>query len=59
MRMLCAMLIVALVAAAGCRTAEKVVQPSNFRDWAPDQAVLPYAEFEGSGVTVHNIRNCQ
>jgi hypothetical protein len=43
----------------GCRTAEKMVKPSHFRDWTPEQAVLPTAEVRGSQVTVHNIRNCQ
>lgn len=33
------------------------VKPSNGRDWSPDLAVLPYAEFEGDLVTVRNIRN--
>ncbi|MBN2582741.1 MAG: DUF4105 domain-containing protein [Planctomycetes bacterium] len=36
----------------------KTLQPSNDRNWSPDQAVLPYAEFHGDQVTVHNIRNC-
>lgn len=36
----------------------KIEQPSNYRDWSPDQAVLPYAEWDGDRVTVHNIRNC-
>ncbi len=36
----------------------KIEQPSNYRDWSPDQAVLAYAEFQGDEVTVHNIRNC-
>lgn len=31
--------------------------PSNQRDWVPNLAVLPYAEFEGDLVRVHNIRN--
>src|SRR5436190_17543717 len=43
----------------GCRSAEKVIAPSNFREWTPEQAVLPYAEFHGNTVAVHNIRNCQ
>jgi uncharacterized protein DUF4105 len=43
----------------GCRTAEKIAAPSNFRDWAPEQAVLPFAEFQGNQVTIHNIRNCR
>jgi hypothetical protein len=44
---------------SGCRSVEKVVAPSNFRDWAPDQAVLPTAEIFGNQVTVRNVRNCQ
>jgi hypothetical protein len=36
-----------------------VVTPSNFRDWEPEQAVLPTAEFQGNQVTVRNVRNCQ
>lgn len=31
-------------------------RPSNDRDWAPEQAVLPYVEFLGDKVLVHNIR---
>ena len=34
-----------------------VVRPSNDRDWATDQVVLPYAEINGNQVSVHNIRN--
>jgi hypothetical protein len=34
------------------------LRPSNDRDWQPDVAVLPYADINGSQVTVHNIRNC-
>src|SRR5262245_42760717 len=32
-------------------------EPSNERDWSPDQAVLPWADI-GERVTVHNIRLC-
>jgi len=32
-------------------------EPSNDGPWSPDQAVLPWAEFHGNQVTVHNIRN--
>ncbi len=35
----------------------KTLVPSNDRDWATDQAVLPTAEFNGRQVTVRNIRN--
>lgn len=33
------------------------VRPSNDRDWALDQAILPYAEINSNQVFVHNIRN--
>lgn len=32
--------------------------PSNDRDWAPDVALLPWAEVSGSSVTLRNIRDC-
>ena len=32
--------------------------PSNNRNWQPDVALLPWAEIQGSRVTIHNIRNC-
>ncbi len=48
-----------LLAASGCHSVEKTVAPTNFRDWRPEQAVLPYAETSGDQVTVHNVRNCQ
>lgn len=35
----------------------KWLQPSNDRDWSPDQAVLPQVEFHGNQITVRNIRN--
>lgn len=49
----------ALAFSGGCRSAEKVLKPSNFRDWTPEQAVLPTAEVHGNQVTIHNVRNCQ
>jgi hypothetical protein len=33
-------------------------QPSNDRDWSPDQTALAWAEIDGSCVTIHNIRFC-
>ena len=33
------------------------LEPSNERDWTPDDALLPRAEIDGERVTVHNIRN--
>lgn len=46
----------------GCRSVQTNdvsdrLLPSNFRDWAPEFATLPYAEFDGDRVVVHNIRN--
>ncbi len=34
-----------------------LIPPSNDRDWQPEVAQLPSAEFEGNRVTIHNIRN--
>jgi hypothetical protein len=44
---------------AGCASVEKRITASNFRDWRPEQAVLPYADVNGNQVTVHNVRNCK
>lgn len=54
-----ALFALALAPALGCRSAEKVIRPSNFRDWTPEQALLPTATRQGDFVTVHNVRNCQ
>jgi hypothetical protein len=43
---------------AGVLLGWKLIPPSNNRDWQPDLAVLPWAEVNGSSVTVHNIRLC-
>jgi hypothetical protein len=32
--------------------------PSNSRAWQPDVAVLPWAQFDGNRISIHNIRNC-
>ena len=37
----------------------KSLEPSNYRDWVPEQAVLATADVQGNLVTVHNIRNCR
>jgi hypothetical protein len=55
-----ALAVCALTAAsAGCHSIEKVVAPSHYRDWEPEQAVLPTALFQGNQVTIRNVRNCQ
>ena len=33
------------------------IAPANDRDWRSEEAVLPFATFDGDLVTVHNIRN--
>lgn len=53
-----AILAATIFLAAGCAPVTKMVSPSNVRNWSPDQAVLPYAEFRGDDVLVHNVRNC-
>lgn len=35
-----------------------LMPPSNSRNWQPDVALLPWADFQGNSVTIHNIRNC-
>jgi hypothetical protein len=47
-------LVVLLLPLAGCAG----LTPSQYRDWSPDQAVLPHAEIEADRAVVHNIRNC-
>lgn len=44
---------------AGCASVEKRLSPSLFRDWVPEQAVLPTVETNGQKLTVHNVRNCK
>ena len=34
-----------------------LTSPSNNRDWAPDQKILPYGVIEGDNVSLFNIRN--
>jgi hypothetical protein len=54
-----ALISVVAVNLAGCAPISKMIAPSNVRDWEPDQAVLPYAEFRNDRVVVHNVRNCR
>jgi hypothetical protein len=54
-----ALILVAALGLTGCRSVGKMIAPSNVRDWEPDQAVLPYAEFQGNKIVVHNVRNCR
>lgn len=35
-----------------------LMPPSNRRNWQADVAVLPWADIQGTRVTIHNIRNC-
>ncbi|HEX6963891.1 MAG TPA: DUF4105 domain-containing protein [Lacipirellula sp.] len=54
-----AILCALTLAAGGCTPLMKMSAPSNIRSWQEDQAVLPYAEFRGNQITVHNVRNCR
>ncbi len=58
---ICIVLLSTLIlsALAGCRSVESRIAPSNHRDWAPDQALLPRAEIDGDQIKVRNIRNCK
>jgi len=47
-------LLLALLALLGWWASQR---PSNDRDWTPNMAVLPYAEFADSLVRVHHVRN--
>jgi len=55
------LMLLLLTTGVGCQSFLKVAAPSNVRNWSPDQAVLPYAEFheDGDTVTVHNVRHCR
>jgi len=54
-----AYLLVLLAACFGCSGITKILAPSNVRNWSADQAVLPYAQFQGNQVAVRNIRYCR
>lgn len=54
-----AVVLVVAALATGCQTAQKMVAPSQHRDWEPLYSVLPTAEFQGSRVNVHNVRYCK
>ena len=53
------LLVALLIQLSGCRGIAKIAAPSNVRNWKPEQAVLPYAQFRGDQVTVHNVRHCR
>jgi hypothetical protein len=59
MRLAALITLCALTLASGCNTLMKMSAPSNIRSWEDDQAVLPYAEFHGNDLLVHNVRNCR
>lgn len=54
-----ALLCVLALPALGCRSVEERLVPSNHRDWAPDQAVLPKADIRGDLVEIENVRYCK
>ncbi|HEX2835601.1 MAG TPA: DUF4105 domain-containing protein [Thermoanaerobaculia bacterium] len=50
-------ILIAGAVAAAVIVGARFIQPSNERDWAVDQAILPYAEIAPPLVTIHGIRN--
>lgn len=54
-----ALVVVLALPLIGCSGITKMVAPSNVRNWTADQAVLPYAEFNGNTVAVRNVRYCR
>jgi hypothetical protein len=48
-----------LLVLTGCASVEKRLAPSHFRDWVPEQALLPTVELSGNQAIVHNVRNCK
>ncbi len=57
-------LLVAFIPNFGCQKLkvsgiQKLISPSNNRDWAPEVATIPFAEISGSQYTLRNIRNCK
>src|SRR5262245_9339106 len=50
-------LLIAVAAFAALLAWWSTIEPSNDRDWKPPVAVLPYATFDGSRITLHNIRD--
>lgn len=56
-KLLRAVLLLIIVVCAGVAILFFSRTPSNDREWSTDQAILPYAVFEGDTVTVHNVRN--
>lgn len=57
-----AIVVCVLLAGLGCKSVPKndvsdILLPSNYREWSPEFAVLPTAEFLGDKVVLHNVRN--
>lgn len=55
LRWIIALVLVSVVLGFAAWMASK--NPSNDRDWVPDQSLLPRAEIDGDKVIVHNVRN--
>jgi hypothetical protein len=49
----------AIVLLSGCASVDKRLAPSHFRDWVPEQALLPTVEYQGQQAVVRNVRNCK
>ena len=51
------LLLVLATAAVVVAAYAVLVRPSNHRDWTPNEAILPAAQFQGSRVQLRNVRN--
>jgi hypothetical protein len=54
-----ALMLMLLASSIGCQTAQKMIAPSQDRDWEPLYSVLPTAEFRGTETTIRNVRYCK
>jgi len=58
-RLACCAVIAAMLTLTGCQTAQKMIAPSQNRDWQPLYSVLPTAKFVGEQVAISNVRYCK
>ena len=61
---LIAMVVAGLLLGSGCQRWKLTpvsdrLQPSNDRDWSPEQRSMPFADVDGSVYALRNIRNCR
>ncbi len=55
----CALFATLAISSTGCNSAQKMLAPSQHREWQPLYSVLPTIEYDGTVATVRNIRYCK